>query len=711
MAQPLGTATGTVKPVMGTAGAVASKPAPAKDLDRVRRNIEKLIGAGAPKEHIDTYLSGEGYTADTFRAAIVEKPKNEKGFGDTISDLYTGVRDSLTQGMTLGFSDEVGAAGAATGDVLRDILPLPGTAQGEGKSWSEYYDRALTEDRAKQADFSQRHPILSTGAMVAGGLGIPINIGGAGSALGTIGKMTGMGAGLGATAGFGAAEGGLENRLSGAGIGAGLGAGIGAVVPSLAAVGSRAAQLGKNMMGVQDPAKKAADLALKAMSRDNLSVSDVAKNFATTKPVMLADQGRNLQRLGRTVETVPGAGSERATAALRSRQLGQGERVVQDVRGKIANVDYLGTKEALQEARKVGALPLYQEAFALGPVTSPRIEKFIADPILQQGIKNGLKIQRLEALADDVPFNPSDYAVMGFNAAGDPILAAVPNMRLLDAAKRGLDDILEGYRDTTTGKLVLDQTGRAIDRVRAAFVKELDRVTTDPGTGRSIYSEARKAWSGPSQSLDAMAMGRAFARGDSEVVARTYQGLSPTDREFFKMGVVRQIEDTIMKSRDGWDTVSKIFGSKDQRARLASLFDSPNEFMLFEKAMKQEARMFETQKLVTGGSPTGRIAAEQADAGGLEQMMFDLATTGPRGAAMGAIGRGWNRAKGINEGTADELSKLLFEADPMGRIRALQALLDRSKKTAATSARIANTAGRALGTTANVGSQSLAPAR
>lgn len=699
MAQPVKlVGTGTMKPATGTVG-VTPSPTSAK-LQAARAQFPQY--ANVPDQEFADALYEKFYTGkiprDRYYRTLGIKPAdplkmaNPKTFMQEIGDLEKGLRESAVQGITLGFSDEVGAAGTAT----------MGSLLGQG-SWGENYEKALGEERGSMADFQSQHPVLSTGAMLAGGLGIPVNFGAGASTLGTIGRMAGTGAGLGAAAGFGASDGGLGNRLSGAGMGAGIGAGLGAVLPSIGVGVSKAVQLGKNAMGLQDPAKKAADLALKAIERDKLTLPQVGQNMATTKPVMLADQGRNLQRLGRTVETVPGAGSERATNALRTRQMGQGERVVQDVRGNIANVDFMGTREALQAARAATAAPLYQRAFAAGPIDSPRVQQFLGDPIIRSGIARGLEIQRLESLAAGRPFDPYDYAIMGFDASGAPILGPVPNMRLLDAAKRGLDDILEGYRDPTTGRLRLDERGRAIDGVRRSYITTLDGLNAD-------YAAARQAWAGPSQSLDAMAMGRAFARGDSEVVARTYQGLSPTDREFFKMGVVRQLEDTIMKSRDGWDTVVKIFGSKDQRARLQSLFDNPSDFMRFEAALKQEAKMFETQKLITGGSPTGRIMAEQEDTGELGRMAMDLASTGLWGAATRTLGRGANRAKGLNESTADELSKLLFVEDPAGRLAVLQALLARQGKNRAVGSKLANIPGRALSAASNVTSQKLAPA-
>lgn len=105
-------------------------------------------------------------------------------------------------------------------------------------------------------------------------------------------------------------------------------------------------------------------------------------------------------------------------------------------------------------------------------------------------------------------------------------MPAAPTMKALDAAKQGLDDMLEKYRDPTTGKLNLDSQGRAIEKLRQSYVSNLDTLNPD-------YSAARAAYAGPSQSLDAMNMGKRALSNDPEVTSKVVGNLSPGDKEFF----------------------------------------------------------------------------------------------------------------------------------------------------------------------------------
>lgn len=63
------------------------------------------------------------------------------------------------------------------------------------------------------------------------------------------------------------------------------------------------------------------------------------------------------------------------------------------------------------------------------------------------------ELARLEAFA---------YGDAPGMSPNEPVATTKPTMQTMDYIKRGLDDVLEGYRDKTTGKLVLDERGRAV---------------------------------------------------------------------------------------------------------------------------------------------------------------------------------------------------------------------------------------------------------
>ncbi len=310
--------------------------------------------------------------------------------------------------------------------------------------------------------------------------------------------------------------------------------------------------------------------------------------------------------------------------------------------------------EIFQKAKADGS------ANAPGAVWNPRIQQFLDDPIIKQGINKGLEVQRLEALAEGKAFNPTEYAVVGQNADGTAKVGTVPNMRLLDSAKRGLDEILEGYRDGVTGKLNLDQRGRAIEKVRQSLLKELDAINPK-------YKEARAAWAGPSQSNTAMSMGEKFLKADKEEIQQAFSRLSDADKDFYRVGAARALQDKARSAADSADLSKRLFGNAQIREQIETVFGKGSADK-FAKAMGSESEMAHTGRFVLGGSNTANKFADAEDSH-LElaqDIMHGFMHGGPKGAAaLGAYGslkRGINNLfTGMNPETANHLAKALTE--------------------------------------------------
>lgn len=345
-------------------------------------------------------------------------------------------------------------------------------------------------------------------------------------------------------------------------------------------------------------------------------------------------------------------------------------KAIESAHEKIAKLD-------ADESKTLGVLRESQRAGASGErggVWSPRIQQFLEDPIIKQGIRKGLEVQRLESLAEGKSFNASDYAIQGVDQEGEPIIAKVPNMRLLDASKRGLDEILEGYRDKTSGRLVLDQKGRAIDAVRRSLVGELDRLNP-------AYQAARASWSGPSQSIDALKMGADTFNRSPEQVAENFGRLSPNDKEFYRLGVADKLREKIAKTGVGGDEAKAIIKNEWTKSQLRPIFDSQEKFDKFIDAAMMEGKMFDTAFRLKGGSHTAeRLSADQAFSADVEaaghgvKAAANALSGGPHGMIRAARDMwrmkqalGWRKNQAMNA----EIAKLLF--DPSLTQDALQA--------------------------------------
>jgi hypothetical protein len=210
-------------------------------------------------------------------------------------------------------------------------------------------------------------------------------------------------------------------------------------------------------------------------------------------------------------------------------------------------------------------------ANAPGAVWSPRIQQFLDDPITQAGLAKGAKLERLEALAEGRAFNPSEYAITGVDAAGNPIVGSVPNMRTLNVVKKGLDDMVAASKDSVTGKL--SEEGRAIDKVRRSFLGELDNVNSD-------YKAARESWAGPSKTMDAFKKGLSIFQNKAgmtgiantpDAIKAWIKSATPDEVQALKLGARTSIEQEMANNANQVDRVARIASVEANKQKLGAL--------------------------------------------------------------------------------------------------------------------------------------------
>jgi hypothetical protein len=676
------------------------------DIERIERNVRKMIDMKAPEAEIDGYLSTEGMTPQRFRESMLVKkaPKDKRPGADTgVGRMYYGVSDALKQGMTLGFSDELAGFAGGVGSLLT------------GEGYSTGYESGRDTERARLKEFKSEHPVAATTAEVAGGFltAAPVATGAAVgtpawrvvhgaatqpaianpalSTAGGIARSAGAGAVMGGAAGFGSAEGGVEDRLAGAGIGATLGGVLGGGIPLVAAAARPIVGKVAHALGLRDAGEKARMQLLRAFERDGITPEDALRRLNDwqmqgAKPEMLIDLGgENVRGLARAAAGVPGEAKNRAVEVLTTRQGGQAARVGEDVAqayGRPGN--FYDVSDDLMRARTTQAAPLYQQAFERHTaVSSDRLRELLDDPVMRDGLRRGLELQRIEARARGQQFRPNDYAITNFDDAGNPVMGEVPNLRLLDAAKRGLDDILSEARAERMARgTPMSQRERAIDEFRHAYVAEIDNLLGGATSPDNLYAQARAAWSGPSRSLDAMNLGRRIFNEDAEITARAIQRLPEGDREFFRAGVVQALRDKINNTQDGSNVVRSFFRNQAMRDKLAATFDNPQDFRRFQAALEREGRMFQNARDVsprTGSQtdPRGREIADM-EIDPVVGSLIDSVSQGQTlwGSTMNAL-RGaanYSRGQSVNSATATELAPIMFNPLPSGNQNALAEL-------------------------------------
>lgn len=444
------------------------------------------------------------------------------------------------------------------------------------------------------------------------------------------------------------------------GKGAGLGAGIGTVLsPAIGAV-SDGARLVKSAFGTaKEKMQNAID---RAIGRDGGMGALPTTANGIGQPMTLADVGgTNVQRLADKVITQSGPGAATGTAFLEGRQTGSQQRVINATRAFLSpTMDAHAAATELKATQKALSDPLYDAAMAKEGVWNARIERFIQQPELKQGIKEGVADVRREALADNKPFDPTAMGI-DLDAEGNVKLLRVPAMRVLDAAKRGLDGMIA--KAVAAGD---NAYARSLIKLKKSFVSELD--TLNPK-----YAEARKVFSDHAQSQRSIDEGLTFLQQkgvNADAAIERFHSLDPADQAFFRVGLARSIKSATQQGGVGDNAVKRFFNSAENRDKLKPIFSTDAAYNVFSEAMDREAKMTTTRNRLLRGSQTGsRMADAAEDHAGPLEFAEDAAhlAAGHTGIGLFAIkkmlARAGNSLNRFDDATSAELARVLFNPD------------------------------------------------
>ena len=390
------------------------------------------------------------------------------------------------------------------------------------------------------------------------------------------------------------------------------------------------------------------------------------------------------QKIARAISSIPGKGAATVDDFVASRTSGRGRRM-ETAADNLAPNQFFDRLDELHKIKTQTSKPLYDEAFApvsdkAGKVYAPwddRLQALLDDPIVLQGMKKGIRVQQLEALADDVPFNFKEYAVKGWDDNGDLIIGGTPNLRAMDAAKRGLDDIINKEKDDF-GNVKWTQYLRAVDKVRKALVSKLDDITKDE-TGRSAYKEARAAYAGPSSLEDAAWQGRKFLRGDVELTEKAILAMSATEKEAFRLGARREISKMIQT--DTQAALTKFAAKKhDLWRKLRATFPDDASFASFKGEVSEEIKKIQTERFVSprAGSQTGGLKEDIEELSRVPKSVLNAAESFSGGRPLQALSSllkiPVDYLRAPNQKVAGKLATALTETDPRKQAEILKAL-------------------------------------
>lgn len=567
------------------------------------------------------------------QAGQLAQPSQPKSAWDTFMD---GVR--AVTAVTTPFNQRM--VDTATLGVVGDEFEagLRSVAKGED------YDAALERRRQVDDKFAEEHPNLAVTADVLGGAALAGTAKGPIMAADTLGGRVAVGAleggSVGGTLGFTQSRGGVGSRAEGSVAGAAGGAAVGAALPPLADIGGAAVRGALSTVGIGNTDKQAARLIAQ-----NLPEKALEPQIPGKPDTLLDLGGENIRRLADTTRAVPSKGGEYMSDFLEDRVATQNNRINGDAAAYLGKtgIKFFRTVQDVVKTRKAQAGPLYKrlEKRTL-KVDGPIAQGILRRPAMQDALKKAAKTYynktgvQIDLEADRLPF------------------------AIIDQAKKELDKAIR-WGKTPDGAAAGADTA-ALKSLQRQFLNLAD-------SQLSGYARARSIYSGSAAIEDAMDEGRKFLKGDSDEMFEEFSKLSRAEKDAFRLGVARQLQDMVEKTPDGADAARKLINSEFVRDRLQMVTPGHGAFKKFLANLQRESGYAQVRNDVLKGSPTQhrKTASDMVLAGA--EAVGTGTVTGVLSAVKNAL---LARAKGINKATADRISRLLVDEDPQKVMRFLQ---------------------------------------
>lgn len=528
------------------------------------------------------------------------------------------------QGLTMGWGDELNAVKAGWGAML------PG-----GQSPGEAYDAAMAQQQGEREIYDKSNPgmaftaELAGGVMGAGKIGSGIKAGKTAAQM--LPRMVATGGAAGALAGAGSAN--PDERGAGAITGGLIGAAAGPLLQGGVRVGKDAWKLISN---AASPSVGAADEAVVgAMSRDGQSLDQLRKALLEAPagvPVSVADNASpGVQSLLSGAAVTPGKAQQVVRDTFDARLGEQGDRVRDAVAKSAGPREYAVTlAEEIKAIRWEKAKPLYEEAFASGPVNNSRVLEILKDPDVSRAFGTAQKIAAREGI---------ELAPMYRMGKDKLTVDRVPDVRTLDYVKRALDgEIDSGFRSGNTANAA------SLKKLRNEMVDLIDKASPAYKTARSVYSSA-------SEVMEAIEQGqRALNMGDGQLAAALKSFKSAAEQEAFRKAALDTLSDKLNTS-EGAKTINDLIGSEKARRNLR-LIVGEDAYPALQKRLLAEQQIRKTGARVNP-SVGPQTAMRQGDAGALPETMSLWQNLANKN-FFAAAAQGVNALKQRGQGLTDE---------------------------------------------------------
>jgi hypothetical protein len=351
--------------------------------------------------------------------------------------------------------------------------------------------------------------------------------------------------------------------------------------------------------------------------------------------------------LGETVASYPEARAIAETTA-EERKAGSANRILTDFQNAFkVNADPLTITENLIKTRSEAASPLYKAAYAKGAsIEGDALDGFMKLPRFKEAYAKAKSLAEYDGIT--LPELKDKGNLFDLQTA--------------DYVKRGLDDVL--YVSKTPQSGVGKTEISKLKEKRTEFVKFVDELAP------AEYKQARQAFSGATDVIDAIDQGKSFFDVDARTLSSTYNKLTGSEKDGFAIGAYDAIRSKINEGADGIDVVRRTFGSPEKRDQIRVLIGD-DAFRTLESQLVREKGIRSTDIQVLGGSQTQPRSVAQQEFEGATELVPQMAQ---KGLVKGGMDYLLRSVTGTGARTAQAIAPELYSIDPTQQAKMLDRL-------------------------------------
>ncbi|OYO27879.1 hypothetical protein [Janthinobacterium sp. PC23-8] len=389
-------------------------------------------------------------------------------------------------------------------------------------------------------------------------------------------------------------------------------------------------------------------------------LSQIANRFSKLGPEgRIVDAGSsNTQQLLDTMAILPGRTKEAVKVAQRQRMATEGDRLRTSAEGALdtAGQRLPTTVDSLIARRTLDSAPLYAELRRTDIVPSQSLKDLMKNADELGVTKLGKEIATARQLPFTIDTSPAKW-----------------NMGDLDHVKQGIDQVLSS-RKAVLADGTMTPLGRAYMELKDDLLKHLDSATTNATTGQSLYANARRAYAGPSQLIDAANAGKRAINQDEASINSVIRGMSDNEKQAFRIGAFEGLRGKL-GMQGGRTDIMSMWKNQTTRERLKPIFGTERAFREFTSDVYREQKFRQLQGIGAGSKTAERLGAmADLDVSAVKDAAGTVAglKTGNILAAAGSAKNAWNRVA-TPEAVRNQMGQMLLSRGP-GAQREMNAL-------------------------------------